>query len=173
MPDRQILKVFWLIQNVNICNTCFKTAKTLANSPPQTTVRSACIEPGESTVKVLWATGVWWSCRMVLSQTLLLYCWIYIFSYINHHPLRRTSTFSVRVPVWFSLFCPTIGEFVCFAYGCRRMKGLQFINGGADLFEFSIDGIIKRNVQTESFKLLRWKGQIVSVRTRYGKFDEK
>jgi hypothetical protein len=30
-------------------------------------------------------------------------------------------------------------------------------NGGADLFEFSIDGIIKQQMQTESFKLLRWK----------------
>jgi hypothetical protein len=65
------------------------------------------------------------------------------------------------VPVWFSLFCPTIGEFVCFAYGCRRMKGLQFINGGADLFEFSIDGIIKqqmsanREFQTTTLKKVK------------------
>jgi hypothetical protein len=36
----------------------------------------------------------------------------------------RTSTgpdFSVRVPVVASVYSAPIGEFVCFAYGCRRM----------------------------------------------------
>jgi hypothetical protein len=59
----------------------------------------------------------------------------------------RTSTgpdFSVRVPVVASVY-PAIGEFVCFAYGCRRMwRGSTYIY--CKLFEFSIDGIIKQQM---------------------------
>jgi hypothetical protein len=62
---------------------------------------------------------------MVLSQTttILFTGSIYSPSISKTTYYVRTSTgpdFSVRVPVVASVL-PTIGEFVCFAYGCRRM----------------------------------------------------
>jgi hypothetical protein len=56
------------------------------------------------------------------------------------------------------------------------VKGSTYISAnGVDLFEFSIDGIIKQHVRKQRVSnYYVEKGQIVSVRTRYAvNFDGK
>jgi gliding motility-associated-like protein len=175
--------VGFVLDTVKKSNKSLKTGKSLAIIPaPQTTAGSACIEEGEATVKVFMSASggsgdvvEWYSSQS--SNTILFTGSIYapnISKTTTYYV--RTSTgpdFSIRVPVVASVYSspPAVSLSVTpeDAVICEGAPLVFTATGGADLFEFSIDGIVKqvmsvnREFQTTELK----KGQIVSVRTRY------
>jgi gliding motility-associated-like protein len=171
------------LDTVKKSSKTLKTGKSLAIiPPPQTTAGSACIEEGEATVKVFMSASggggdvvEWYSSQS--SNTILFTGSIYApdLSQTTTYYVR-TSTgpdFSIRVPVVASVYSspPAVSLSVTpeDAVICEGAPLVFIAAGGADLFEFSIDGIVKqfmsanREFQTTELK----KGQIVSVRTRY------
>ncbi|MGO4819605.1 gliding motility-associated C-terminal domain-containing protein [Flavobacterium sp. W22_SRS_FP1] len=175
--------VGFILDTVKKSNKTLKTRKSLAIiPPPQTTAGSACIEEGEASVKVFMSASggsgdlvEWYSSQS--SSTVLFTGSIYgpnISETTTYYV--RTSTgpdFSVRVPVVASVYSspPAVSLSVIpeDAVICEGAPLVFIATGGADLFEFSIDGIVKqfmsanKEFQTSELK----KGQIVGVRTRY------
>ena len=164
-------------------NRTLKIAKAKAIIPvPQTTAGSACKKEIDMTVKVSMAASggsgdviEWFSSQT--SNTILHTGSIYSPSvsqtttyYVRTH---AGADFSIRVPVVASVYTspPAVSLSVSptDAVICEGTPLTFTANGGADLFEFSIDGVPKqlmstnRTFQTATLK----KGQIVSVRTRY------
>ncbi len=171
------------LDTVKKSSKTLKTGKSLAIiPPPQTTAGSACIEEGEATVKVFMSASggggdvvEWYSSQS--SNTILFTGSIYSpdLSQTTTYYVR-TSTgpdFSIRVPVVASVYSSPAEVSLSVtpedAVICEGAPLVFIATGGADLFEFSIDGIVKqfmssnREFQTTELK----KGQIVSVRTRY------
>jgi gliding motility-associated-like protein len=174
---------------VNLTDTIKKSSRALKTSkstaiipPPQTTAGSACKEDSDLSVKVSMAASggsgdviEWFSSQT--SNTLLHTGSIYSPSvsqtttyYVRSH---AGADFSVRVPVVASIYsAPLLVSLSVLPSDSVICEGTPLIftaNGGADLFEFSVDGIVQqvmsanRTFETTTLK----KGQIVSVRTRY------
>jgi gliding motility-associated-like protein len=175
---------------VNLMDTIKKAKKTLKSAKvaaiiptPLTTAGSACKEEADLTVKVVMAASggsgdviEWFSSQ--ISNTILHTGSIYSPSvsqtttfYVRTH---AGPDFSVRVPVVASVYpAPAAVTLKVFPEDATICEGtpLQFTaNGGGNFFEFSVDGIVKqvmsvnRIFTTNTLK----KGQVVSVRTRYG-----
>jgi gliding motility-associated-like protein len=160
-----------------------KTAKSAAIIPaPQTTAGSACKEAGDLTVRVSMAASggsgdliEWFASQ---NSTDILHTGSIYSPTISQNTTYyvRTHTgpdFSIRVPVVASVYTspPTVSLSVSpsNAVICEGVPLTFTANGGADLFEFSVDGVVKqamstsRDFQTTTLK----KGQVVSVKTRY------
>ena len=173
----------FVLDTVKKSNKVLNTGKSLAViPPPQTTAGSACLEEGQSAVQVFMAASggsgdvVEWFASQT-SNVILFTGSIYAPSisqtttyYVRTH---TGPDFSVRVPVVASVYsAPPLVSLVVSPTDAVICEGTPLIftaNGGADLFEFSIDGIVKQAMSTnrEFQTTTLQKGQIVSVRTRY------
>ncbi|SHN22074.1 immunoglobulin domain-containing protein, partial [Flavobacterium xinjiangense] len=173
-----------LMDTIKKTNKTLKSAKSTAIIPtPLTTAGSACKEEADLTVKVFMAASggsgdiiEWFSSQT--SNTILHTGSIYSPSvsqtttyYVRTH---AGADFSNRVPVVASVYsyppAVTLKAFPNDAVICEGTPIEFTASGGGDFFEFSVDGIVKQGMSanriftTNALK----KGQIVSVRTRYG-----
>ncbi|MDI6034597.1 gliding motility-associated C-terminal domain-containing protein [Flavobacterium sp. LB2P84] len=172
-----------LTDTIKKSNRTSKTAKSTAIIPsPLTTAGSACKEESDLTVRVFMAASggsgdvIEWFASQT-STTILHTGSIYSPSisqtttfYVRTH---AGADFSVRVPVVASVYsAPPVVNLTVSPTDQIICEGVPLVftaNGGADLFEFSIDGTVAQAMSTDrdfETSTLR-KGQVVSVRTRY------
>jgi gliding motility-associated-like protein len=182
--DSELSTIGSVVDTVKNNNKPLKTGKALAIiPPPQTTAGSACIEEGELSVKVFMSASggsgdliEWFSDQR--SENVLFTGSIFGPSlsetttyYVQSH---TGPDFSIRVPVVASVYSSpsTVTLSVSPADGtvCEGTQVIFTANGGGDLFEFSIDGIVNQamSINRDFETLTLKKGQVVSVRTRYG-----
>ncbi|MDI5950889.1 gliding motility-associated C-terminal domain-containing protein [Flavobacterium yafengii] len=172
-----------LTDTIKKSNRTSKTAKSTAIIPsPLTTAGSACKEESDLTVRVFMAASggsgdviEWFASQ---TSTIILHT-----GSIYSPSISQTTTFyvrthagadfSVRVPVVASVYSapPAVNLSVSPTDQiiCEGVPLVFTANGGADLFEFSIDGTVAQAMSTNrefSTTALK-KGQVVSVRTRY------